>query len=401
MSRVSVRKLTNPTNSEIEAAVTVMNEAFDGQRSIELFTGGDKSLVTPYWRANILAALHSGEVWVASDGTEAIMSIGIWFGPGKELYETKEIESFLELVSHETREWWITKVGHKAYRPLCLKFFGDCLGVKTRIDNWFANVIATHPRYQGRGLATAHIEGIHQKVMREGSYLALGTSGESQERFYRSVGFWERGRMKSEPSDLICFFSRSTAFLIFAITLKLVLLSVVNLRRAEIELLSQRAQSYSYLGDDYPPTWNIGKITTVKLMHGDTSHYELEGPIADMEWDALTPNNGTVYLGPKKMSFSVSMFHQLRCLNIIRKESNRKRHLEGDSQDEGGRTGYIPSELANHCMNYLRQMIICRADTVLDAVKGIPRVDVLREETRCRDWTQVYDAAEKAQPGQM
>ena len=60
----------------------------------------------------------------------------------------------------------------------------------------------------------------------------------------------------------------------------------------------------------------------------------------------------------------------------------------------------IPNALlARHCMNYLRQMILCRADTRLEPVRSpIGHARTMSEVTHvCQDWSTVYEAAEENQ----
>ena len=73
-----------------------------------------------------------------------------------------------------------------------------------------------------------------------------------------------------------------------------------------------------------------------------TKHYQLSGPSADAEWAALAPNNGILRLGPERRPYSVSLFHQLRCLDIIRRD------IVGSllpPEDDG--------KLSRHCLNYM------------------------------------------------
>lgn len=50
--------------------------------------------------------------------------------------------------------------------------------------------------------------------------------------------------------------------------------------------------------------------------------------------------------------------------------------------------------LIRHCLNYLRQMILCRGDTLLEMVQDpvSSRVDKFGVY-QCRDWAVVYDTA--------
>jgi hypothetical protein len=71
------------------------------------------------------------------------------------------------------------------------------------------------------------------------------------------------------------------------------------------------------------------------------------------------------------------MFHQLRCLNVIRSA------VAGDSS--------ISQEHQTHCLNYLRQMVLCRGSTFTESIRGpVEDREVVRESYTCRDWEAVY-----------
>ena len=111
-------------------------------------------------------------------------------------------------------------------------------------------------------------------------------------------------------------------------------------------------------------------------------HYNIHSPDAAEEWRRLLPDGGhTVRIDGE--IYTVTLFHQLKCLDLIREEYA---------------AGPLPtaSPIVRHCMNYLRQMILCRADTRLEPIRSIDGggrtvSDVVHI---CRDWTAVYKAAE-------
>ncbi|KAG1798716.1 hypothetical protein EV424DRAFT_1332873, partial [Suillus variegatus] len=70
--------------------------------------------------------------------------------------------------------------------------------------------------------------------------------------------------------------------------------------------------------------------------------------------------------------FGVSMFHQLHCLQMIRLAL-----ING------------PNDHSGHCLNFLRQAILCNSDTTLDPRLGVTHI--------CRDWSQVYAYIEENQ----
>jgi len=123
-----------------------------------------------------------------------------------------------------------------------------------------------------------------------------------------------------------------------------------------------------------------------------TTHYQLSGgPSADAEWAALAPNDGILHLGPHRLPYSISLFHQLRCLDIIRlniasKIDDAESPFRGDNK------------LARHCLNYMRQMVLCRADLAVDPALGRELEARVRPDTnQCVDWRRVYEELEKNQ----
>ncbi|KAH9058109.1 hypothetical protein EDB87DRAFT_1744281 [Lactarius vividus] len=91
----------------------------------------------------------------------------------------------------------------------------------------------------------------------------------------------------------------------------------------------------AYVGTDYPRPWDIGVLLPVLMNIEPTKHYS-----------AL-----------RRWPFSISLFHQLRCLDVIRHDI-----IEALPQEE--------SELSRHCLNYMRQMALCRTDLAVDPVLG-------------------------------
>lgn len=83
------------------------------------------------------------------------------------------------------------------------------------------------------------------------------------------------------------------------------------------------------------------------------------------------------------------MIHQLHCLDIIREEMFRERHEDSTE----------PSPLSRHCLNYVKQMVLCHGDVQLEP-KQYPNgteaaaIDQIYE---CRDWIAVYDKVKESQ----
>ncbi|KIP09674.1 hypothetical protein PHLGIDRAFT_126117 [Phlebiopsis gigantea 11061_1 CR5-6] len=106
------------------------------------------------------------------------------------------------------------------------------------------------------------------------------------------------------------------------------------------------------------------------------------------EWAALYPGNGLVHLGRDQEPHTVAMLHQLRCIDFVRDQITRPAAAR-----DGGQT--------RHCMNYLREMLMCHADDTLDAYQYVHKTRALDAQPvrRCRDWRAVYERVERSQLG--
>ncbi|TFY69821.1 hypothetical protein EVJ58_g199 [Rhodofomes roseus] len=128
---------------------------------------------------------------------------------------------------------------------------------------------------------------------------------------------------------------------------------------------------YSYAGDDYPSELPI-RLDAVEMDFEDVSGdswYSQTGFDAWLQWHALDhfPRaHGFVELGRDRRQFGISMFHQIHCLSMIRES------LINGINDH-----------AAHCLNFMRQAVLCNADTTLEAITETTHT--------CKDWTQVYD----------
>ncbi|KAJ3927221.1 MAG: hypothetical protein NXY57DRAFT_1026219 [Lentinula lateritia] len=101
----------------------------------------------------------------------------------------------------------------------------------------------------------------------------------------------------------------------------------------------------------------------------------------------LYPGEGIVYLQDDHQPFTLSLFHQLQCLDIVRKEIIHSDHMSA-----------VPYNLVQHCINHLRQMILCRSDVYLSPVVAVPTPKAQSLDTyECNDWQEVFQAVQKNQ----
>ncbi|KLO05141.1 hypothetical protein SCHPADRAFT_802036, partial [Schizopora paradoxa] len=117
--------------------------------------------------------------------------------------------------------------------------------------------------------------------------------------------------------------------------------------------------------------------------------YQIDTEMGAKEWESLVPaDGGIVYWRNNETgeleTCTTSLFHQLRCLNVVRLELIRPTRLEMHTPNE---------RLLAHCFNYIRQTNLCRSSLFVEAMSdpfdGVnftyPRV--------CKDWRRVYEAA--------
>lgn len=126
-------------------------------------------------------------------------------------------------------------------------------------------------------------------------------------------------------------------------------------------------------------------------MDESSEFYPLNGTKA---WHSMTPYRGWVRLGPRGRSFAVSMYHQLHCLDGIRSALVTVHEASNKASPEVVSIfGHV-----DHCFNFLRQNLLCSADTTLEheTTRSWPDGTIEKGTTsdgvpnRCRDWSHVH-----------
>ncbi|KAH9877311.1 hypothetical protein IAQ61_002675 [Plenodomus lingam] len=148
-----------------------------------------------------------------------------------------------------------------------------------------------------------------------------------------------------------------------------------------------RLNIVGFLDGDRPRELPIKVGTIQHAFHDDPEHYHLEGMPAWAEWNAMRPlGKGYVFLGEEHFALGVSMWHQMHCLNHVRTVL-----INGDDG----------SDHTEHCFHYLRQGILCAADTTLEAggthmklANGDHVATGVGTVHTCRNWNQVHDYLE-------
>jgi Mycotoxin biosynthesis protein UstYa len=112
--------------------------------------------------------------------------------------------------------------------------------------------------------------------------------------------------------------------------------------------------------------------------------------IDDEAWAAtFPPKHGFSRLGPEGRAFAVGLYHQLHCVNALRYSYTVARDgLVTDPEILRNKVGHD-----NHCFQFLRQSIQCKADNSLVPISTTRNASLASMgfgiTHRCRNWGQV------------
>ncbi|KAI0262297.1 hypothetical protein BC834DRAFT_845098 [Gloeopeniophorella convolvens] len=187
---------------QIDKIVAVAVSAYAGDIAEQVLTGGNPALADLLWRGIVRAGALSGSIYVAAPAGDtdphAIRAFAVWFPPGQLRYSTPEQRAlgFTDLIDQfdpKFRTWFFDEFSAEL-RALKTRVFGP----EMERGAMYANLIATDPAYQHRGLASALIRHVLAEAAQTGTIVALSTQGEKNAVFYRRLGFVEQGRLDKE-----------------------------------------------------------------------------------------------------------------------------------------------------------------------------------------------------------
>src|ERR1700761_2124916 len=130
-----------------------------------------------------------------------------------------------------------------------------------------------------------------------------------------------------------------------------------------------------------PLSWSLPKLDRVTMRIISESSFYQAGSQA---WDNLLPEGGHIVHIKNSddmiTTYTVAMFHQLRCLKI----------LHSAYMDEGS---HRTSTLTKHCINYLRQTLMCHMDMRTELQASVATSNGF--DAMCYDWEPIFEAAEQ------
>ncbi|KAJ7454834.1 hypothetical protein FB451DRAFT_656051 [Mycena latifolia] len=162
--------------------------------------GGDESLKDSIFRAMILAGELAGEVYLATDSSNKVVAIAVWFPPGKSLFDSEEqralgFDDFMKKLSPETKAFWDNE-----YVPVVDRFLAEIIGPDGMRDSQYLNLLATDPLFQKNGIATMLLKEVYDRFASSPTrpMLAHCAATEPNARFYESCGYSVKGKMFME-----------------------------------------------------------------------------------------------------------------------------------------------------------------------------------------------------------
>jgi len=169
--------------------------------------------------------------------------------------------------------------------------------------------------------------------------------------------------------------------------------------------------------DPFPKGYYGGKVASraglrppfreTAMWVDNTVHYRTD-PVGQSQYDSFLPASGSIVFvnsslnSPSSRSvdrseqsgpFTLALFHQIDCISILRSSYAARvwaRKHSKISADEADSIGITP--LTEHCINYLRQSVLCHTHTRLESVRypAPPNVVSRGNDYRCYDWEKVY-----------
>ncbi|KAK7052916.1 hypothetical protein VNI00_004236 [Paramarasmius palmivorus] len=156
----------------------------------------------------------------------------------------------------------------------------------------------------------------------------------------------------------------------------------------DIRLRPDAVEGYSFEGDDYPSFAPIPFANPVRITMEESVHYtvDFDPNITTQEWLYNSPHGSGIYrLGSKNRAFYVAMYHYLHCL--------RRMHAA---------FMFVPTEgewlHLQHCLNSLRQAILCQADATLEVGDFATRnfeVERFGATHTCHDVEVIYNEVQR------
>lgn len=144
------------------------------------------------------------------------------------------------------------------------------------------------------------------------------------------------------------------------------------------------ASHYSYLGSDIPSRLPLlSPLPAIRISVEESIRYTVDHPESADEWLwTATVGDSQVRLGPNRRFFSLVQAHEQHCMRWMR---------TGLAAED-----VLTAQRAHmtHCLNFMRQLVLCHADTTLEFPYVLTRNRTIERwdaDHRCVDWHAIYE----------
>ncbi|KAA1472945.1 acyl-CoA N-acyltransferase [Dentipellis sp. KUC8613] len=182
MSEFTVRRLSEPTQTQLDEAVSVFVRAFEKDEGTLAMTGGDRKLQPLLFDWLIRTCVIGGQLYVVTNASGTIVGVGTWYFPGQDAVLTAEQKQgylrFVEALSPELQKWW-TEDG--------------------KLDSYSLSVLATDPDFQKKGVASKLMHAVFEQARGSNARIVLSATNEANIAFYQKLGFQLTGESLNFP----------------------------------------------------------------------------------------------------------------------------------------------------------------------------------------------------------
>ncbi|KAF8917362.1 hypothetical protein CPB85DRAFT_1285623 [Mucidula mucida] len=192
-SDISVRRLENPTDKQIDDIVQLLLRAYSDDVLLKCMSGDDHALAGAYFRAMLADSAFQGHIYVAQSHkgppSEGINAVCLFFEPGKAIFSTEEQRAqpngwndYWTKLPLDVQTWW--------------NEFKQTLGEYTisqglqnlAKDSYWISLMGTDPAYQTLGLGSALLRTVQAKASKEGANIGLSTQTTANCAWYERLG---------------------------------------------------------------------------------------------------------------------------------------------------------------------------------------------------------------------
>ncbi|KIM76923.1 hypothetical protein PILCRDRAFT_825929 [Piloderma croceum F 1598] len=158
----NIRKLTNPTDEELDKGAKTLAESFHYMIFRDALLD-DPTLVQALMRAHITTAVYGGEVYYAESSSGDVLGVAVWFGP-KQLFRDTEGQrqagwnQLMERLDQKSQDWW--KYFNDLYNDAAEKAFG----AGAKVAAYHLQMFGVIPERHRQGIGRALIEFVEAKA---------------------------------------------------------------------------------------------------------------------------------------------------------------------------------------------------------------------------------------------